>query len=201
MTTTKQSVFGVIQQTLTCSQCSGTGESFEHICSSCSGEKRVKKEKEIVVDIPAGINDGMIIKLSEEGNAGVGTKASGDLYIRFSVDLEDKGLKREGEDLYYDLEIDVIEAILGTKKEISLPILGKRMIEIAAGTSHGTVIKLSGDGVKHIHSETKGDLYITLELKIPKKLSKAERELYENIAKERKLNVKNGKGMFEKLFG
>ncbi|MDD2871429.1 MAG: DnaJ C-terminal domain-containing protein [Candidatus Gracilibacteria bacterium] len=200
ITYTTQSMFGTIQQTGTCDACSGTGETFSEVCSNCHGEKRKLVKKEIDVDIPAGIDDGMIIKMSGEGNSGVGTRQSGDLYIRFGVKLEEKELKRDGVNLYYELEIDVLEAILGTKKEINIPVIGKRNIEIKAGTQPETIIKISGDGVKHIDSDSKGDLFINLSIKIPKKLGKTERELYEKIAKEKKLNV-NKSGVFEKIFG
>ncbi|MDD3646494.1 MAG: DnaJ C-terminal domain-containing protein [Candidatus Gracilibacteria bacterium] len=201
MTYTKQSIFGVIQQTGTCDKCNGTGEEFEKVCDICRGQKRVQIKKDIDLDIPAGIDNGMIIKLEGEGNAGIGTKASGDLYIRFKIDLEEKGLVRKGNDLYYDLEIDVLEAILGTKKEVNIPVIGKRIIDVQAGTQGETVIKISGDGVKYIDKDSKGDLYVTFKVKIPKKLGKKEKELYLEIAREKKMNVVNEKGIFEKIFG
>jgi DnaJ-class molecular chaperone len=141
----------------------------------------------------------MIIKMTGEWNDGVGTKQSGDLYIKFTIPSEEKGLERDGVNLYYTIEIDVIEAILGTNKDFVLPIIGKRNIEIKSGTSHGTIIKLNNDGVKHIDSEEKWDLIITVNIKIPKKLSKKERDHYEAIATEKKLNVNKG-WIFEKIF-
>lgn len=201
VTYTSQSPFGVIQQTRACGDCQGSGETFEHICSECQGEKRVLKQHSMDIEIPAGIDDGMVIKLTGEGNAGVGTKASGDLYVRFHVQTEEKGLTREGTDLHYDLEIDMIEAVLGTKKDINIPILGKRTLSIDAGTQHGSRIRIQGDGVREIHQDIKGDLFIHIAVPVPKKLSKKERELYEEIAKEKKLNVCNKKGVLEKLFG
>ncbi|QFR38792.1 J domain-containing protein [Candidatus Gracilibacteria bacterium 28_42_T64] len=200
VTYTTQSIFGNIQQAGTCKTCSGSGESFESTCSTCDGIKRTKITKDIELDIPAGIDNGMIIKLTGEGNDGVGTKASGDLFVKFQISLEEKGLTRDGVNLYYKVEIDVIEAILGTKKEISIPVIGKRILDIKPGTSHGTRIRVNADGVKHIESEAKGDLFIDIEIKIPKKLGKKERNFYEEIAKEKKINVNSG-GVFEKLFG
>ncbi|PID87605.1 molecular chaperone DnaJ [Candidatus Gracilibacteria bacterium] len=200
VTKTTQSLFGVVQQTITCSSCSGSGESFEKVCDNCKGRKREVVTKRIDIDIPAGINDGMIIKLSGEGNSGIGTKASGDLYVKFSVESEEKGLKREGDDLFYEIKIDVVEAVLGATKDIIIPIIGKRKIEIKAGTQNQTVIKISGDGVKDIQSDDKGDLFLTILVKIPKKLGKREKELYLEIAKEKKININNKKGVFEKLF-
>ncbi|MDA7494846.1 J domain-containing protein, partial [Candidatus Gracilibacteria bacterium] len=199
VTQTSQSIFGTIQQTVTCDACHGSGESFKNICNDCNGEKRKVEKKKIDIDIPAGIDNGMIIKMTGEGNDGVGTKASGDLYIKFIIPSEEKGLERDGYDLLYTIEVDVIEAILGTKKDFTFPIIGKRTVEIKAGTSHGTIIRVNNDGVKHIDSEDKGNLVITVNIKIPKKLSKQERTHYEAIASEKKLNVNKG-GVFEKIF-
>lgn len=199
VTQTSQSIFGTIQQTVSCDACGGTGEVFEETCSNCHWEKRKVVKKSIDIDVPAGIDNGMVIKMTDEGNHWVGIKACGDLYIKFSVPLEEKWLKRDGDNLYYTVEVDVIEAILGTKKDVNIPIIGKRSIEIKAGTQDGNVIKLSDDGVQRIQSEEKWDLFITVKIKIPKKLSKIERSHYEAIAKEKKINV-NKWGVFEKLF-
>lgn len=201
VTHTQQSVFGTIQQRVVCPDCQWTGETFETICDVCRGNKRTQQKKEIEVDVPAGIDDGMVIKLTGEWNDGIGTKASGDMYIKCRVNLEEKGLSRDGNNLYYSLEIDIVEAVLGTSKDIQVPIIGKRNIEIPAGSSHGTVLTLSQDGVKDVQQDRKWDLLITLTLKIPKKLSSQERKLYEDIAKEKKINVNNKKWVLEKLFG
>jgi len=200
-TYTQQSMFGVIQQTWTCDECNWTGESFEKVCESCNWKKRVSKKQEKTIEIPAGIDDGMIIKMEWEWNDGINTKVSGDLYLRFRVKLEEKWLKRKWLDLFYDLEIEVVEAVLWTTKEVSIPVIGKRKIEIPAGTSHSTVLKIIGDWVKDVNYDTKWDLHINILIKIPKKLWKKEKELYIEIAKEKKINVNNHKWIFEKLFG
>jgi len=196
----QQTMFGTIEHAQVCPHCHGTGEIVEEVCEQCHGEKRTKKTVSLDIDIPAGIDDGMVIRMNGEGHEGVGA-SSGDLYVRFVVQQNEKWLQREGYDLHYELEIDVIEAILGTTKEINIPILGKRTIVIDAGTQVGSVIKKSGDGVKYIDRDKKGDLFIALAIKIPKKLSSSERECLEKIAKEKKLNVHNKKGIFEKIFG
>lgn len=199
VTYTSQSMFGTIQQTWVCDACSGSWESFKEKCSNCGWEKRKVIKKEIEVDIPAWIDNWMIIKMTGEWSHWVWTKAHGDLYIKFKVKLEEKWLKRDWVNLYYDLEIDVIEAILGTKKEVNIPVIWKRIIEIKAWTAADTIIKISWDWVKHIDSESKWDLFINIALKIPKKLSKKERDLYEEIAKEKKINV-NKWWVFNKIF-
>ncbi len=198
---TSQSPFGVIQQTRACPDCNGTGESFETVCDDCHGEKRKLIKKTIKIDVPAGIDDGMVIKMTDEWNVGIGTKAAGSLYIRFHVQTEEKGLTRDGVDLHYNLEIDLVEAVLGTQKDFNIPILWKRSVKVESGTQDGSILKISGDGVKHIDKDTKWDLLIHISVPIPKKLGKKERELYEKIAKEKKLNVLSKKWIFEKLFG
>ena len=201
ITYTQQSVFWVIKQTQVCDNCNGTGEDFEEVCDICRWEKRVSKRIDLDVDIPAWIDDGMIIKMSGEWNAPFWNNVAGDLYVKFRVKLEEKGLHRDGVNLYYDLGIDVLEAILWTKKEVNIPVLWKRIVDIKAWTEHGSVLKVSWDGVKDISWDYKWDLFINISIKIPKKLSKKERALYLDIAKEKKINVNNEKGIFEKMFG
>ncbi len=200
VTKTSQSIFWVVQQSVFCDNCSWSWEVFEEICKTCSWEKRKLIKKELEIDIPAWIDDSMVIRINEEWNAGINTKASWDLYVKFEVALEEKWLKRDSVNLYYDLEIEIVEAVLWTKKEINIPILGKRNIEIKPGSEAGSIIKISWDWVKYIDKDKKWDLFINLNIKIPKKLGKKERELYELIAKERKINV-SSKWVFGKMFG
>ncbi len=201
VTYTSQSIFWTIQQTWTCDLCSWSWEVFENICSACNWTKRVVGSKEIDLDIPAWINDSMVIRLEWEWNDWIWTKASGDLYLKFSVKLEEKGLKRKGQDLFYEIEIDVVEAVLWTTREINIPVIWKRSIEISSWTSSWTVLKISWDGVKDVQHDKKWDLFVNVNIKIPKKLTKKEKELYLEIAKEKKINVNNNKWIFEKIFG
>ncbi len=189
VTYTSNTMFWVVQQTRTCPDCEGSGEVFEEVCSVCNGQKRVVKKVELEVDVPAGIDTDMVVKLVWEGSHGVGTEAKWDLYVRFNCAQEEKWLSRDGEDLHYTLVIDILEAILWAKKEISIPILGKRTVQIDPGTQFGTVIKLKWDGVKNVQSDHKWDLLIHIEMTVPKKLSKTEREHYEAMAKDKKLPV------------
>ena len=196
----QQTMFGTIEHTWVCETCHGEGETIEHICSKCNWKKRIRVEHSIDLDIPAWIENGMIIKMQWEWNDWIKSWAW-DLYIKFSVNLKEKNLTRKWVDLYFDLEIDVVEAILGTKKEITIPVIGKRTIEIEAGTQVWTVIKISWDWVKYIDKDKKWDLFINLNISIPKKLNSKERALYEEIAKENKINIKNKKWIFEQIFG
>jgi molecular chaperone DnaJ len=201
VTYTTQSLFGTIQQTWACDSCSGTGESFEHICNICNWSKRVIGKKELDLDIPAGIDNWMVIKLEWEWNDWIWTKQSWSLYLKFIVQLEEKGLKRKSNDLFYEIEIDTVEAVLWTTKEINIPVIWKRKIEIKAWTQSGNVLEISWDWVKDVESDRKWNLYITINIRIPKKLTKREKELYLEIATEKKINVNNNKWIFEKMFG
>ena len=201
VTYTKQSMFWVVQQTWVCDQCNWTWESFTNTCDICNGQKRISDKIDYELEIPAGIDDSMVIKIEWEGNDGIGTKAKGDLYIKFRVEQTEKWLSRDGTNLHYDLEINLVEAVLGTTKDITLPIVGKRTIEIPAGTQPSTTVTIKDWGIKDVQYDRKWDLFIHLDLKIPKKLGKKERELYEEIAKEKKINVCDKKWIFEKIFG
>ena len=200
-TYTKQSMFGVIQQTGACDECQWTGETFTDKCNICHWTKRTSTRVEKEIDIPAGIDDSMIIKMEWEWNDWIWTKQSWDLYLRFRVKLEEKGLVRDWINLFYELEIEIVEAVLGTTKEVSIPVIGKRKINIPSWTTHGSVLKIIWDWVKDVNYDTKWDLHINILIKIPKKLSKKEKELYLEIAKEKKIDVNNEKGIFEKIFG
>lgn len=123
-----QSVFGVMEQSRVCPNCHGTGEEITQECEKCHGQKKMKTKIEKTIEVPAGIEDGMSIKMRDEGHEGRDGK--GDLYITFVVPNEEAGLSRRGADLYYTAWISPAEAVLGIEKTINIPILGKKKIEI-----------------------------------------------------------------------
>lgn len=196
----QQSFIWTIEQRVACRRCSWTGEIVENVCGTCSWQKRVSSSKELEIDIPAGIDDGMVIKIEDEWNAWIWTKQRWDMYVKFRVKQEEKGLKRDWTDLHYEAQVNILEAILGTDLELNIPIIWKRTIKIDSWTQFGSIVKLSWDGVKFIDRDQKWDLYIHLNINIPTKLSSKERESYEQIAKEKKLNVHNKKWILDKLF-
>jgi len=123
-----------------CDVCRGTGKIITDTCASCRGERRESLKTEKEIDIPAGIDDGMTIKVRGEGNDGIAS-TPGDLYITFNIPDSIDGLRREDTNLYYILEIDPVEAILGIKKTLKLPVLGDRSIDIKTGTQHDEVLR------------------------------------------------------------
>ena len=169
-----------MEQARPCSTCQGKGERIIEKCTYChaTGKTRTKIEK--TVEIPKGIENGMTIKLRGEGNKG--NDGNGDLYITFTVPESEGGLRREGADLHYMVSVSPAEAALGVERNIDLPILGKRTIEIKAGTQHGLVISFRDEGMERLdRSGGVGSLKIHIEISIPTKLSGDQKKLYEAI--------------------
>lgn len=196
----QQTMFWTVEHTWECDECHWTWEKIENICNVCRGQKRVSVDKTMDIDIPAWIDDWMIIKIEWEWNDWVWTKAKWDLYIRFRVQLQEKNLVRKWTNLYYDLELEVVEAILWTDKEINFPVIWKRNIKIPSWTQFWTVIKISWDWVKFVDRDSKWDLFINVNISIPKKLSSKERELFEEISKEKKIKTHNKKWILQSLW-
>lgn len=175
-----RSIFGIVQQTRICQRCHGEGTIIEKPCPRCKWNKVISEEVTKTIEIPAGIDAGMSIKMSGEWHELPGG-VPGDLYITCDVELSTQWLQRKGNDLHYTLWLDPFEVVLGTKKELNLPLIWKRKIDIPAGTLDGKVIKLSGDGMKMLDRDRRGDLFILCKIQVPQKLDKKEKELYEQI--------------------
>ncbi len=181
VTKATRSIFGMMQQTVACSDCHGSGTIIEHPCSDCHGKRRVKKNITQTVEIPAGIDDGMTIRINNEGHAG--KHGNGDLYIICQVEQSYDILYRKDYHLYTTLRISPAEAVLGVNKKVKFPILWEREIRISAGTQHGKKIQLTSEWMPIIGKKWHGDMIITIEILVPGKISKAEKVLYEEIIK------------------
>ena len=171
----QRSLFGIIQTQKTCPTCKGTGKSYKEICRECHGEGKVSKNKTLTVTIPAGTDTGNQLRLSGKGGAGVNGGPNGDIYLEFIVDNH-KYFERHEDDLYLELPITITDAVLGCKKEI--PTLdGNGFVEIKAGTQNYTKLKLKGKGIKNESSGHVGDMYIVINIIIPTKLSRKQKDL------------------------
>lgn len=174
--------FGNIASTRTCSTCNGEGEVIESPCTKCHGKGSIRKTKTIEVDIPAGIDEGQMIKLSGQGELGVRGGPRGDLYIEVNVKSHQL-FTREGYDVYLEMPITFAQATLGDK--IQVPTLdGKVEYEIPEGTQTGTVFRLKGKGIPKLRSNVRGDQYVKVIVEIPKKLNDKQKELVRQFAKE-----------------
>ena len=174
--------FGNIASTRTCSTCNGEGEVIDSPCTKCHGKGSIRKTKTIEVDIPAGIDEGQMIKLGGQGELGSRGGPRGDLYIEVNVNAHPL-FTREGYDVYLEMPITFAQATLGDK--IQVPTLdGKVEYEIPEGTQTGTVFRLKGKGIPKLRSNVRGDQYVKVTVEIPKKLNDKQKELVREFAKE-----------------
>jgi molecular chaperone DnaJ len=175
--------FGVIQNVQTCPTCRGSGKIPESPCSVCGGKGVVDGEEEINIKIPAGVDDGMTIRLQGKGEAAA-ESASGDLYVVLNVSSHKK-FTREGDLILSSEHIAMVDAALGTEIEVET-VDGKLKVKIPAGIQSGTDIKLSGHGVPHVRGGSRGAHIVRILVDTPVKLSKKQKELLEEFKKNKK---------------
>lgn len=172
--------FGVIQQQGVCPDCNGSGKRIKKICPHCGGSGYNNVKEKVEVNIPAGIQSGQQVRVQGYGERGENGGPNGDLYIEIRVKPH-KYFVREDNDIYIKVPISSIDATLGTSIDVPTP-YGDVELTIPAGTQPNSKLRLKGYGVKDLRSSSKGDLYVEVEVNIPKKLSKEEKELYEKLA-------------------
>jgi molecular chaperone DnaJ len=183
---TQNSLFGSFTTVTTCNRCGGTGRIIERACSHCRGKGYVEERKSIVVNVPAGVDEGTLLRVAGEGEFG------GDLYINVHL-KEHPLLKRSGNDLIAEAEISFPEAALGTDIEIE-SIDGKVSVSIPPGIQSGEVVRVKGRGIFSLGSKKRGDMIVKIDVRTPTKLTREERELIEKL-----LDMEKNKG--SKLFG
>ena len=182
-----------------CPRCKGEGRIVETPCETCKGEGRTERRRTLRVTIPPGIDEGHQIRLSSEGEVGPRSGPSGSLYVAIHV-TPHPALRREGTELIYEADLSIAQAALGTR--LTVPTVdGDEDVDVKPGTQPGTEIRLRGKGVPHLRrSGSRGDLHVFLNVVVPSKLSKRQRELLEELAAEGKEPVSdNGAGIRERL--
>ncbi|MEX0934837.1 MAG: molecular chaperone DnaJ [Candidatus Paceibacterota bacterium] len=177
---TKQTFFGTFVQTHSCDKCQGRGEIPEKPCDTCDGTGVVRKQEEIHVEIPAGIENGEMIRLSGAGEA-IPNGAAGDLYVRIHV-KNNTEFQKEGADLVTDLSVKVSDAILGSTYTLKT-LEGNEEIEVPAGTEDGDIIRIPNKGVP-TRRGGRGDILVTVKITIPKKLSRKAKKLLGELREE-----------------
>ncbi len=194
----QQSPFGQFVRVGTCDVCEGTGEIIKEKCHTCKGTGRQTKDKKIKVKVPAGVDEDSIISVKGEGEGGLRGGPSGDLYIYISV-REDEIFKRDGNNIFINIPISYTEAALGS--EIVVPTLeGKEKFNIPEGTQTGTQFKFKNKGVPNVRGVGRGDLYFTVDIKVPTKLTEKQRTLLIELGKEQGEEFREQKkGFFEKV--
>ena len=170
---------GMMMNTQTCPTCSGTGTIIETPCEKCAGKGRVVKQKIIKVNIPAGIDDGMIITIPGQGSSGMNGGPAGDVQVYVQV-KPDKVFRREGLNLRAEQPISFGKAALGS--EVIIDRFGEQIkVNIPAGTQTGTTFRIPKKGFKNVRGENYGDLYITVKVEVPKKLTERQKELISEL--------------------
>lgn len=171
-----KSPFGNMVTVTDCPDCRGRGTTFEERCPSCRGSGRVTKEAKISLNIPKGIEDGMRLRVSGEGNAGVNGGPAGDLYVVIHVKPE-KTFDRDGSNLWTGISTTYPKLVLGGEEKVRTLEGETVALKIPAGTAVGTVLRIAGKGLPRMNSSSRGDLMVRVSIDIPKKVTPEEKEL------------------------
>lgn len=179
----RRSVFGTVMTAAPCTTCRGTGQQVLDPCATCFGEGRRREQTTVTIEIPAGVSEGMELRVTGNGHAGIAGGPPGDLYVGISVEPAEE-FDRRGQDVFTVLDVSMTQATLGAELEIG-GLDGPERISVDAGTESGTVVRIKGGGVPNVNRRGRGDLYVTLHIVTPDGLSREERKLWERLSELR----------------
>jgi molecular chaperone DnaJ len=200
VTRVTNTILGRMQTASACPTCGGAGQSIDKKPSDADAQGLKVQEETVSVKIPAGVVDGMQLKVTGKGNEAPGNGISGDLLVVIE-EKEHETLKREGDNLHYDLYISLPDAVLGTSKEIDT-VTGKVRIKVEAGVQSGKILRLRGKGIPSINGYGTGDLLVHVNVWTPKTLNKQQKEFFESMKNDEHFNPKpesSDKSFFEKV--
>ncbi|MCF8032572.1 MAG: molecular chaperone DnaJ [Desulfarculaceae bacterium] len=169
---------GLFRVVTTCPQCRGEGRMVTDPCPECRGRGRVREEKELTVQVPAGIEHGQRLRMRSEGEGGYAGGPHGDLYVVMHQQ-QHPVFERQGNDLYRRLEVSMFQAALGQEVAVASLIDGELPLEVPAGADTGEMLRIKGFGMPKLRSGRRGDMYVQLVVRTPSKLSEGQRELLE----------------------
>jgi molecular chaperone DnaJ len=182
----------------TCSQCGGRGQIIRRPCTQCRGERQVRTERKLKVTIPAGVDTGTHLKLAHEGQSGFNGGPSGDLYVVVKV-KEHPIFERQGDDLFCIVPINFAQAALGTQINL-LTFDGLETVKIPEAIQSGSRIRLKNLGVPRLQGSGRGDLYVQVDVKVPGKLTREQRKLFEQLRETLpEENEPHEKGLLDKV--
>jgi len=176
----QRSLLGQVMTSRPCPTCVGVGEVIPDPCHRCGGDGRVRSRRDISVKIPAGVGDGMRVRLASQGEVGPGGGPAGDLYVEVHEQAHDVFV-RDGDDLHCTISVPMADAALGTAVTVDAILDGATEIAVAAGTQPASVITLRGLGMPRLRSATRGDLHAHIEVTVPTKLDARARELLAEV--------------------
>ena len=183
----------------TCPTCSGAGQIITDPCSVCNGDGRARKQRNIEVNIPTGVDDGSRIRISGEGAAGKNGSESGDLYLFVSIDTHEL-FERDGNNIYCNVPVSMVDASLGGSVEVPTVSGGRAKVKIPVGTQTGDQLRLSGKGMPALRSVSFGDMIISLIVETPTNLTDNQRSILKEFAEQSgKENNPEGHGFFSRV--
>lgn len=200
VTRVTNTILGRMQTAAPCNSCGGAGQSIDKKPNEADAQGLIVSEETVSVKIPAGVVDGMQLKVSGKGNEAPGNGISGDLLVAIQ-EKEHERLKREGDNLHYDLYVSIPDAVLGTSKEIDT-VSGKVRIKIETGVQSGKILRLRGKGIPSINGYGKGDLLVHVNVWTPKTLNKQQKQFFEEMREDEHFEPKpesGDKSFFEKV--
>ena len=196
-----QSFLGQLMNIMTCERCRGEGKIILNPCKECHGDGRVRARRKISVTIPAGVDDGAQIRLSGEGEVGARGGPAGNLYVILHVKPHQL-LKRQGNDILFDLPLHFVQAILGDEVEVPVVGGGTAKLRIPPGTQNGKVFRLREKGVPYLRGNGRGDMLVKVKIGIPTQLTDEQRALMEKLARSFGIDVaRDDKGFLGKVKG
>lgn len=175
----QKSVFGQFSQVTSCPTCRGKGSVITTPCDNCRGVGTERRNRKIMVKIPAGVEDSMQIRLTAEGDVGTNGSTPGNLYVHLTVEPHPL-FQREGDDIIFELPLNLVQAALGD--EVEIPTLnGTEVLKIPPGTQPGTTFRIKEKGVPHLNGHRRGDIVIPVKLQVPTSLDAHQRKLIEEL--------------------
>jgi len=193
-------ILGRMQTAATCTTCGGAGQTIDKKPAEADAHGLIIKEETVSIKIPAGVVDGMQLKVTGKGNEAPGNGISGDMLVAIE-EQDHESLQREGDNLHYDMYVSLPDAVLGTSKEIDT-VTGKVRIKVEAGVQSGKILRLRGKGIPNINGYGKGDLLVHVNVWTPKTLNKEQKEFFESMREDEHFSPKpesSDKSFFEKV--
>jgi len=176
----QRSFLGQVMTSRPCPTCRGAGETIPDPCRKCGGDGRVRARRDITVKVPAGVGNGMRIRLAAQGEVGPGGGPAGDLYVEV-IEQQHEVFVRDGDDLHCTIRVPMVDAALGTTVTLDTILDGTAEIVVEPGTQPGSVTVLRGHGMPKLRSGTRGDLHAHLEVVVPSKLDNKQTKLLEDL--------------------
>ena len=197
--TVQRTFLGDMQTASTCTKCGGTGKTIDNPCPECEGQGRVPDRQRVTVEVPAGIRDAQQLRLSGFGETGLRGAASGDLIVTCRIQPHEC-FERDGDDLHCRANVSIVQATLGAEVEVDGIFENEKVtVRIPEGLQNGQTVRCKGFGMPRLRSDARGDLYVHVTVSVPKKLTKKQRELLEQLAHEFGEDVAEARTPLQKL--